>query len=93
MARAVELSECSTTKMEKAAAVSLLHQEPSFSERFTAHLLSRNIEIEEDLVDQLALQPRTAEEEQIGRNYSRCYLYLPSQRSFMSQGAGIVWRQ
>jgi CRP/FNR family transcriptional regulator, cyclic AMP receptor protein len=49
--------------MEKAAAVSLLHQEPSFSERFTAHLLSRNIEIEEDLVDQLALQPRTAEEE------------------------------
>jgi len=33
--------------------VRLLHDEPSFAELFTAHLLSRNIKIEEDLVDQL----------------------------------------
>jgi len=33
--------------------VRLLHKEPSFSDLFVAHLLSRNIKIEEDLVDQL----------------------------------------
>ena len=31
----------------------LLHNEPALSERFMAYLLSRNIRIEEDLVDQL----------------------------------------
>ena len=40
-------------KLEKAVVVRLLHEEPSFSELFVAHLLSRNIKIEEDLVDQL----------------------------------------
>ncbi|MBZ5727588.1 MAG: Crp/Fnr family transcriptional regulator [Acidobacteriia bacterium] len=53
MASAVALSECSIMKLGKAAVVGLLHQEPSFSELFVAHLLSRNIKIEEDLVDQL----------------------------------------
>jgi CRP-like cAMP-binding protein len=53
MATAVAMSECSLVKLEKAAIVSLLHEEPSFSELFVAHLLSRNIKIEEDLVDQL----------------------------------------
>jgi len=33
--------------------VRLLHQEPAFSELFVSYLLSRNIRIEEDLVDQL----------------------------------------
>jgi CRP-like cAMP-binding protein len=40
-------------KLEKAAVIRLLHEEPAFSEMFVAHLLSRNIKIEEDLVDQL----------------------------------------
>ena len=31
----------------------LLHEEPAFAELFVAHFLSRNIRIEEDLVDQL----------------------------------------
>ena len=31
----------------------LLHERPEFSDRFIAHMLSRNIRIEEDLVDQL----------------------------------------
>jgi CRP/FNR family cyclic AMP-dependent transcriptional regulator len=53
MATAVALSECSVLKLEKAVVVKLLHDEPTFSEFFLAHLLSRNIKIEEDLVDQL----------------------------------------
>ena len=53
MASAVAMSECSVMKLEKTVVISLLHQQPSFSELFMAHLLSRNIKIEEDLVDQL----------------------------------------
>ena len=53
MATAVAISNCSVMKLEKAAIVRLLHSEPLFSELFVAHLLSRNIKIEEDLVDQL----------------------------------------
>ena len=30
-----------------------LHQQPAFSDLFIAHMLARNIRIEEDLVDQL----------------------------------------
>ena len=33
--------------------VRVLHEQPEFSERFISHMLSRNIRIEEDLVDQL----------------------------------------
>jgi CRP/FNR family cyclic AMP-dependent transcriptional regulator len=50
---AVAISECSVMKLEKAVVVKLLHEEPTFSEMFLSHLLSRNIKIEEDLVDQL----------------------------------------
>ena len=53
MVSAVAISECSVMKLTKAVVVSLLHAEPSFSQLFVAHLLSRNIKIEEDLVDQL----------------------------------------
>lgn len=53
MAGAAALSDCTVIKLEKAAVVRLLHEEPEFSELFIAHLLSRNIKIEEDLVDQL----------------------------------------
>jgi len=53
MASATAISECSIMKLDKALVLSLLHEEPSFSELFVAHLLSRNIKIEEDLVDQL----------------------------------------
>jgi CRP-like cAMP-binding protein len=53
MATAVAIAECSVMKLEKAAVVRLLHEEPSFAELFMTHLLSRNIKIEEDLVDQL----------------------------------------
>jgi CRP/FNR family cyclic AMP-dependent transcriptional regulator len=33
--------------------VRLLHQQPTMSDRFISHMLSRNIRIEEDLIDQL----------------------------------------
>src|SRR4029077_8517795 len=51
MATATALTDSSVVRIEKAAMV--LHEEPSFSELFMKHLLSRNIRIEEDLVDQL----------------------------------------
>ena len=53
MATAKALSECSIVRIEKAVATRLLHEETSFGELFVSHLLSRNIRIEEDLVDQL----------------------------------------
>jgi CRP-like cAMP-binding protein len=53
MASAVAMSECSVTKLEKGVVLRLLHEQPSFNEMFVSHLLSRNIKIEEDLVDQL----------------------------------------
>jgi CRP-like cAMP-binding protein len=39
--------------IEKAEMVRLLHEEPTFADRFLSHMLSRNIRIEADLVDQL----------------------------------------
>ena len=53
MTTAVAISECSVMRLEKAVVVDLLHEEPSFAELFLAHLLSRSIRFEEDLVDQL----------------------------------------
>ncbi|HSB78558.1 MAG TPA: Crp/Fnr family transcriptional regulator [Candidatus Methylomirabilis sp.] len=53
MATAITLTPCSILRLEKLAMVRLLHAEPAFAERFIAHLLARNIRIEEDLVDQL----------------------------------------
>jgi len=53
MATATAMSACSVVRLEKAAMVRVLHDEPAFSEMFVAYLLSRNMRIEEDLVDQL----------------------------------------
>ena len=53
MASATTMSECSIMRLEKAGVIHLLHDEPAFSELLLHHLLSRNIRIEEDLVDQL----------------------------------------
>jgi CRP-like cAMP-binding protein len=52
-ATATAMSECSIMRLAKAAMVRVLRDEPSFSELFLRHLLSRNIRIEEDFVDQL----------------------------------------
>ena len=53
MSTAAGISECTVIELKKETAVRVLHNEPAFSELFLAHLLSRNIRIEEDLVDQL----------------------------------------
>src|SRR5271169_1319776 len=53
MASATSMSECSIMRLEKTSVIRLLHDQPAFSELMLRHLLSRNIRIEEDLVDQL----------------------------------------
>ncbi len=53
MASALALTDCSIVRVAKTVMVNVLHTEPEFSETFIAHLLTRNIRIEEDLVDQL----------------------------------------
>ena len=53
MASAAAMSECSIVRLEKAALIRALREDPEFSEMFLMHVLSRNIRIEEDLVDQL----------------------------------------
>jgi CRP/FNR family transcriptional regulator, cyclic AMP receptor protein len=53
MATAVAMTECEIMRLEKAAMIRVLHEEPAFSEMFVAHLLARTIRVEEDLVDQL----------------------------------------
>jgi len=53
LATATAISNCSIIRMEKAAMIRVLHDEPAFSEMFVSYLLSRNMRIEEDLVDQL----------------------------------------
>jgi len=47
------MTECTIMRIERAAMMKVLHDEPKFSEMFVAYLLSRNARIEEDLVDQL----------------------------------------
>jgi len=48
---AAALSNCTIVRLEKAAMIRLLRDEPPFSGLFIQHLLSRNMRIEEDLVD------------------------------------------
>jgi CRP/FNR family transcriptional regulator, cyclic AMP receptor protein len=53
MATAVAMTECLITRLDKAAMIRELHDAPEFSEKFMSHLLTRNIRVEADLVDQL----------------------------------------
>ena len=50
---ATALSNCSILRLEKALVVRQFHAEPEFSEAFVSFLLSRNIRLEDDLVDHL----------------------------------------
>jgi len=47
------MTECVIVRMRKADITRVIHEEPAFAELFIAHLLARNIRVEEDLVDQL----------------------------------------
>jgi CRP/FNR family transcriptional regulator, cyclic AMP receptor protein len=53
MSSATAMTECTLVRMEQAAAIAVIHNEPVFSELFLRYVLSRNIRIEEDLIDQL----------------------------------------
>jgi CRP/FNR family cyclic AMP-dependent transcriptional regulator len=53
MANCTTMSLCSLARLEKVAAIRVLHEEPVFAQVFLHHLLTRSIRIEEDLVDQL----------------------------------------
>jgi CRP/FNR family transcriptional regulator, cyclic AMP receptor protein len=47
------MTDAIIVRLEKAAIVRVIHEEPAFSEMFIAHLLGRAIRVEADLVDQL----------------------------------------
>jgi CRP/FNR family transcriptional regulator, cyclic AMP receptor protein len=53
MGTATAMSTTTVLIVPKKQMTQLLHEEPEFSNRFIAFMLSRNIRIEEDLVDQL----------------------------------------
>jgi CRP/FNR family cyclic AMP-dependent transcriptional regulator len=53
MSTASALTRSMLMRIEKEVMVNLLHRDPEFAEQFLAHLLSRNIRMEADLVDQL----------------------------------------
>jgi CRP/FNR family transcriptional regulator, cyclic AMP receptor protein len=53
LATATAMIESTVMRVKKAEMIRVLHAEPTFAEVFTAHLLTRNSRVEEDLVDQL----------------------------------------
>ena len=53
MATAAAAEDTTVVRIDKQAMIRALKDEPSFAEMFLAYLLSRNIRIQEDLVDQL----------------------------------------
>ena len=53
IATATTIMETVIARLEKAAVIRVIHDEPAFAEMFIAHLLSRTIRVEADLVDQL----------------------------------------
>jgi CRP/FNR family cyclic AMP-dependent transcriptional regulator len=53
MATAAAIAPTSVLVIEKDEMIRVLHGEHEFSDRFIAHMLARNIRVEEDLVDQL----------------------------------------
>ena len=53
MGSATALTPSAILLVPRAAMVTLLHKQHDLSDRFIAHVLARNIRIEEDLIDQL----------------------------------------
>jgi CRP/FNR family cyclic AMP-dependent transcriptional regulator len=53
LATVATMTECVITRLDKAAVVRVLRDEPKFSAVFMSYLLARNARVEEDLVDQL----------------------------------------
>ena len=53
LATATSLNCSTIVRIDRDTMSRVLHQEPAFSELFMAHLLTRNLRIQEDLIDQL----------------------------------------
>ena len=53
MATATAMAPCTIVSVARADMVRELHGRPAFADRFLMHMLTRNIRIEEDLIDQL----------------------------------------
>ena len=53
MGTATAVMRTALLRVPKRDMIRMLHEHPEFSDRFIAHMLTRNIRIEEDLVDQL----------------------------------------
>jgi CRP-like cAMP-binding protein len=53
MGSATATTDCTILLIDKDQMVRLLHKQHALSDRFIAHMLARNIRIEEDLIDQL----------------------------------------
>ncbi len=53
IANVATMADSVIMRLEKAAVVRVIHEEPAFSEMFIAHILGRAIRVEADLVDQL----------------------------------------
>jgi CRP-like cAMP-binding protein len=53
MATATSIAPTTVLVIEKAEMIRALHEEHQLSDRFIAYMLSRNIRVEEDLIDQL----------------------------------------
>jgi CRP/FNR family cyclic AMP-dependent transcriptional regulator len=53
MGSATSIAPTTVLEIEKDEMIRVLHTEHEFSDRFIVHMLSRNIRVEEDLIDQL----------------------------------------
>ena len=53
MSTATAITPSSLLLIEKNEMIRVLHEEHGFSDRFISHMLTRNIRVEEDLIDQL----------------------------------------
>jgi CRP/FNR family cyclic AMP-dependent transcriptional regulator len=53
LATAAAMTDCVIMRLDKAAVVRVLREEPKFSEMFLSYILARNARVEADLVDQL----------------------------------------
>src|ERR1700676_1348161 len=53
VATVTAITECKIMRLEKAAIIRVLRDEPAFTAMFVSHLLARNSRVEEDLIDQL----------------------------------------
>ena len=63
MATATAIAPTTVLVIEKSAMILVLHREHQFSDRFIAYMLTRNIRVEEDLID----QPFNSSEKRLAR--------------------------